>query len=119
MRTMLLAAATVLTLNAGIALADSGDSFDYNRSLDTQTNSSQVVRSAQSQITVPNDAQATVIAHSVSQSQDVRADAINYPISWAAANRSWSPSTKEAGIMPASLLSAVTSFPVHQVSCIA
>ena len=46
MRTMLLAATAALTLNAGIALADSGDSFDYNRSPGTQTNSAQIVRSA-------------------------------------------------------------------------
>jgi hypothetical protein len=82
MRTMLLTAAAALTLNAGVALADSGDSFDFNRSPDTQTNSAQVVRSAQSQIAVPNGAQATVIAHSVSQSQDVRTGSDNYPISW-------------------------------------
>ena len=82
MRTMLLAAAAPLTLNAEIALADSGDSFDYNRSLDTQTNSAQVVRSAQSQVTVPNGAPTAVIAHSVSQSQDVHSDQTNYPISW-------------------------------------
>ena len=82
MRTMLLAAVAALTLNAGVALADSGDSFDYNRSLDTQTNNAQIVRSAQAQITVPNTAQTAVIAHSVSQSRDVRTDQINYPISW-------------------------------------
>jgi hypothetical protein len=82
MRTMLLAAAAALTLNAGVALADNGDSFDYNRSLDTQTNSAQVVRSAQAQVAVPNTTQAAVIAHSVSQSQDARADPTNYPNSW-------------------------------------
>ena len=82
MRTMLLAAAAALTLNAGVAPADSGDSFDYNRSPDTQSNSSQVVRSAQSQVAVPNGAQAAVIAHSVSQSQDVRTNPANYPVSW-------------------------------------
>ena len=82
MRTMLLAAAAALTLNAGVALADSGDSFDFNRSPDMQTNSSQVVRSAQSQTAVPNGALAAVIAHSVSQTQDVRTDQTNDPISW-------------------------------------
>jgi hypothetical protein len=82
MRTMLLAAAAALTLNAGAALADSGDSFDFNRSPDTQANSSQVVRSAQAQITIPNGAPAAVIAHSVSQTQDIHADQTNYPISW-------------------------------------
>jgi hypothetical protein len=82
MRTMLLAAAAALTLNAGVALADSGDSFDFNRSPDTQTNSTQVVRSAQVQVAVPNTAQTAVIAHTVSQSQDFRTDQTNYPISW-------------------------------------
>jgi hypothetical protein len=82
MKTMLLAATAALTLNAGIALADSGDSFDYNRSPGTQTNSSQVIRSAQSKTAVPDTAQAAVIAHSVSQNQDVRTDQTNYPISW-------------------------------------
>jgi hypothetical protein len=82
MRTMLLAATAALTLNAGIALADSGDSFDYNRSPGTQTNGAQIVRSAQSKVTVPNGAPAAVIAHSVSQSQDVRTNQTNYPISW-------------------------------------
>ena len=82
MRAMLLAAAAALMLNTGVALADSGDSFDFNRSLGTQTNSAQMVRSAQSQTAVPNGAPAAVIAHSVSKSQDVRTDRTNYPISW-------------------------------------
>jgi hypothetical protein len=79
-RTMLLAAAAALTLNAGAALADSGDSFNDNRSPVTQANSAQVVRSAQSQIAVPNGMKATVIAHGLMQSQDTRTGSVFDPI---------------------------------------
>ena len=77
MRTMLLAAAAALTLNAGVALADSGDSFDYNRALNTPA-SSQAVQPDLAQANAPG----LVIGHSVSQTQDVRTDQTNYPISW-------------------------------------
>jgi len=78
---MFLAAAAALTLNAGVALADSSDSFDFNRPADTQANRAEVIRSAQSD-TAPRAASSTVIAHGVSQTQDTRTGSVFDPINW-------------------------------------
>ena len=67
MRTMLLAATAALTLTAGIALADNGDSFDSNSWQKAPTQSSQPT---QSHLIMPNDAPSMVIGHSVRRTDE-------------------------------------------------
>ena len=79
MRTMLLAATAALTLIAGIALADNGDSFDSNSWQKAPHQSSQPT---QSHLIMLNDAPSVVIGRSVSQTQDARTGSLNDPINW-------------------------------------
>jgi|SwirhirootsSR2_FD_contig_31_17311286_length_285_multi_9_in_0_out_0_1 hypothetical protein len=81
MKTILLAAAAALTLNAGIALADNGDSFDINSGTGTSAHFMQTAQPMQLR-GAPADAPSTMISHSVSQTRDTRTGSVFDPINW-------------------------------------
>jgi hypothetical protein len=78
MKTILLAAAA-LTLNAGLALADNGDSFDINSGTGTSAHFMQTV---QPQAALRADAPSMTVGQSVSQTRDTRTGSLNDPINW-------------------------------------
>jgi hypothetical protein len=82
MKTMLLAAAAALTLSSGIALADSGDSFDFNRLMEAPAGAVRLMPQAQSGMIAPASAPNLVIGHSTSQSQDTSTGSLNSAINW-------------------------------------
>jgi len=81
MKTILLAAAAALTFNAGVALADNGDSFDFNSGT-MPARLMQTAQSMQPQLALPADAPSVVIGHSVSQTRDTRTGSVFDPINW-------------------------------------
>jgi hypothetical protein len=79
MRTILLAAAAALTLNAGLALADNGDSFDLNRATTPPVRPMQTTQPMQLP-SAPAGAPSTIIGRSASQTRDTRTGSVFDPI---------------------------------------
>jgi hypothetical protein len=82
MKTMLLTAAAALMLTSGIALADSGDSFDFNKLIDAPAGAVRLMPQAQSGMIAPANAPHVVIGHSTSQSQDTSTGSLDSAINW-------------------------------------